>query len=221
VVASVTTDVDLPKDPAVPVIAADAGLAAVLASGRSPSVVVGDFDSVDPDDLVRAERLGARIERHPTAKDQTDLELAVDEALAFEPERIVVASHLGGRADHALAGALLLASPKYARVPVIEGRLGTAVVVVVHGGSEIELVGEPGALVSLIPVHGRARGVRTEGLRFPLSAESLEAGSTRGVSNEMLGRSATVALDEGTLLVVQPGADTDEGRKVVPRQDLR
>ena len=45
------------------------------------------------------------------------------------------------------------------------------------------LEGEPGELVTLVAVNGPAEGVTTEGLAYPLRGETLEPGSSRGVSN--------------------------------------
>jgi thiamine pyrophosphokinase len=56
----------------------------------------------------------------------------------------------------------------------------------------------------LLPVGGAARGIVTDGLRYPLRAEELAPGTTRGVSNELLGDRGSVRLSDGTLLVVQP-----------------
>ncbi len=53
----------------------------------------------------------------------------------------------------------------------------------------------PGALVTLVPVGGVAEGVTTEGLRYPLRGEALEAGTTRGVSNVAEADRARVELD--------------------------
>jgi thiamine pyrophosphokinase len=60
--------------------------------------------------------------------------------------------------------------------------------------------------VSLVPLGGPARGLRTEGLRYPLRGEDLQAGSTRGISNELTAPSATVEVAAGALLVVVPHA---------------
>ncbi len=63
------------------VIAADSGLGHALALGCAVDLVVGDLDSVDPDDARRARRpAGAVVEQHPADKDATDLELALDAA---------------------------------------------------------------------------------------------------------------------------------------------
>ena len=64
--------------------------------------------------LAAAEAAGARIERYPADKDATDLELALDAAIALEPARIVVVGSSGGRLDH-LLGSLLAARPRALR----------------------------------------------------------------------------------------------------------
>lgn len=197
----------LPAD--APVVAADSGIDHALALGLTVTVAVGDFDSVSASGLQRVTAAGARIVRHPAAKDHTDLELAIDQALDLGPAEIVVVGGHGGRLDHLLANALLLAMPRLAGVRV-SAHWGPARVHALHGGDEVELHGVAGELVTLLPVHGPARGVRTKGLRYPLSSEDLPAATSRGVSNVLEGDVATVGLDEGALLVVLPGVDEGE-----------
>ena len=96
----------------------------------------------------------------------------------------------------------MLASPSLAHVEVT-ARMGEARLAVVR--RHVELRGEPGELVSLLAVHGPARSVTTEGLAYPLSAETLLPGSSRGVSNVLVARRATVSLADGVLLAIQPG----------------
>src|SRR5688572_27553768 len=62
------------------VVAADSGVDHALALGLDVDLVVGDFDSASPQALERAAAEGATVERHPAAKDATDLELALDAA---------------------------------------------------------------------------------------------------------------------------------------------
>ena len=187
-----------------PVIAADSGVDGALALGLAVDVVVGDLDSVTPEGLAAAEAGGARVERHPVEKDETDLALALTLArsLAADDGEIVVVGVEGGRLDHLLAGILALADPAFGRV---RAHLGAATVHVVHGPGEAVLDAPAGALVTLVPVGGDAAGVRTTGLRYPLRCEPLPAATTRGVSNVVEQTPATVALDAGTLLVILPG----------------
>lgn len=186
-----------------PVIAADSGVDHALALGLRVDVAIGDFDSVSAVGLDDAAAAGAVVERHPVAKDATDLELALDAALERGARRVHVLGGHGGRLDHLLANALLLASPRYESLE-LTAQMGTASVTVVR--SEASLTGAVGDTLSLLAVHGPALGVTTAGLRYPLHDEDLHAGSTRGVSNELVTPSATVRLRGGTLLVVQPAA---------------
>ena len=188
------------------VIAADSGLEHAQALGVPVDIVIGDLDSVDPDALEVALAAGATAERHPVAKDATDLELALDAALERGAVSIRVFGIDGGRFDHYLANVLLLASRRYRSVR-IDAHVGDAWVTVVH--DRIELTGQPGDLCSLLPLGGPAVGVVTDGLRFPLRRETLPPGTTRGVSNEFLANTATVSLDSGVLLAVLPHLGKD------------
>lgn len=178
-------------------IAADGGAELARELGLEVDLAVGDFDSASEEAVARA----ARVERHPAEKDATDLELALAAALRLEPERILVVGGAGGRLDHLLGGLLLLASDAYAGVRV-DAQLDAAAVHVVR--SERALAGEPGELISLFAVHGPAHGVVTDGLVYPLRGETLEPGSSRGVSNAFAEPQARIALGDGVLLAVRP-----------------
>jgi thiamine pyrophosphokinase len=185
------------------VIAADSGIDHAHALGLVIDLAIGDFDSVTSAGLERAESDGAHVERHPAAKDATDLELALDAALALAPARVHVLGGHGGRLDHLLANALLLARPAYTAVD-ITAQMGAAHLTIVRREARVE--GAVGGIVSLIPLHGSAVGVTTTGLLYPLADEDLPAGSTRGVSNELTDTVATVTVRGGVLAAVQPGS---------------
>jgi len=187
--------------PGAPVVAADSGLVSALALGLDVTVATGDFDSASPDAVAEAEASGVQIERHPAAKDATDLELAMDAAAAMTPDRILVLAGRGGRLDHELAALLLLASDRYTGMNV-DALVGDARVHVIRG--ERELAGWPGDLLTLVAVNGPAVGVTTEGLEYPLRGETLEPGSSRGVSNVFEEETARVTVESGVLLAIRP-----------------
>ena len=189
-----------------PVIAADKGLEHALALGLDVTAAVGDFDSASPEAVAVAEAAGVRVERHPEEKDATDLELALDLAMTMSPRRILVLASAGGRLDHLLSAALLLASERYAHAQ-IDAFVGEARVDVLRGERELELEGEPGELVTLLAVNGPAEGVTTEGLAYPLRGETLEPGSSRGVSNVFAVDRARVTVERGVVLAVRPGLE--------------
>ena len=197
---------ELTLPPAETVVAADGGLLRARALGLGVDVVVGDLDSATPEALAAAEAEGARIVRHPQAKDATDLELALDEAVALGARRVLVVASAGGRLDHLLGSVLLLAEERYAGLE-LDALVGDALVHVVRG--ERMLAGVPGELLTLLPLGGPATGVTTEGLEYPLAGETLEPGTTRGVSNVFTSNGARVTLTDGVLLAVRPEVARD------------
>jgi thiamine pyrophosphokinase len=190
--------------PGATVIAADGGAELARRLGLEVDLLVGDLDSISAEGLGGIER----VERHAAEKDASDLELALAAALRFEPERILVLGGAGGRLDHLLGGLLLLAADAYASVRV-DAQIGAAAVHVVRG--ERRLFGESGELISLFAVQGPARGVVTDGLVYPLRGETLEPGSTLGVSNVFAAPEARVALERGVVLAVRPSGSATAG----------
>lgn len=183
------------------VVAADSGVDRAHECQLDVTIAVGDFDSVTRTGLDRARDSGARIVEHPAAKDETDLELALIEAQALGVDRLVVVALDGGRVDHYLANLALLADERF-KTQSIEAQLGEGTVFVVH--EHHRMTGVVGELVSLLPIGGPASGVRTQGLRYPLNDETLEAGTPRGMSNQFSQPRATVQLAAGSLLCIRP-----------------
>jgi thiamine pyrophosphokinase len=181
------------------VVCADGGSRHARALGITPRLVVGDLDSTDATEQAALAAANVEIQRHPHDKDQTDLELALRYALDQPAKSIVIVGALGARLDHTLGNVSLLADP---RLSDHDCCLDDGVERVVLCRNHVEIIGMPGDLVSLLPWNGRADGVRTEGLRWPLRGETLFPHQSRGISNELLGRSATVQLESGLLLVV-------------------
>jgi thiamine pyrophosphokinase len=193
------------------VIAADSGARTAMELGLRVDQLVGDLDSAPASVRDWVSESGGHVERYPEAKDATDLELALAAAAGRTPppRRIVVLGSAGGRLDHLLGGALLLAAPAWAgadatRVPLIEARLGPATVTVIR--EHAELTGAPGELVSVLPVGGPARGVTLSGLLYPLRDAVLSPGTTLGTSNEFTAARASIDVKDGVVLAVQPGA---------------
>jgi thiamine pyrophosphokinase len=185
------------------VVAADAGAQVLARWGIVPHLVVGDLDSLG---TARAEALrkrGAKVIPYPAAKDQSDLELALSHAIESGADDIVLLGIFGGRRiDHALANAMLLADPAYRGLGLRAVQGGTSVRAA-HGGDTLALAGPVGATVTLLPVRGDATGVRTVGLRYPLEAETLHFGRSRGLSNVVVTLPASVSLEHGVLLVIE------------------
>jgi thiamine pyrophosphokinase len=183
-------------------IAADGGLHHLQLLDRVPDVLIGDLDSVEPDEVEAVRQAGGRVERFPVRKDKTDLELAVRLALAEGAGDILVFGALGGRWDQTLANLLLLAHADFRSVRL---RLldGTQQIYLIQAAARIE--GRPGDTVSLISLQGDARGVTTDGLEYPLQNGELCFGSTLGISNVLVGEQATVSVQDGLVACIVIG----------------
>lgn len=198
--------------PADQVVCADRGYAHALALGLTPTVLIGDFDSLAPVDLDRARAAGVTVEAHSPEKDATDLELALDRAVTSHSGElrvtVVATPDVDERIDHLLSQLALLAAPKYAHAELLAW-FGSACVQIVHPTREVAVHGRPGELVTLLAIGSEARGVSTAGLTYPLRDESLSPFSTRGVSNLLSGTSATISVTAGCLAIVRPHALED------------
>ena len=182
-------------------IAADGGARHCRRLGLTPHFIVGDFDSLEPAELLTFQDAGVAVIRHPARKDFTDLELALRHARSLGVAEILILGGLGARWDQTLANLLLPAAKEFASVHI---RLldGAQEVFLLRGGESAQVRGSPGDTVSLIPLGGDAQGVRTSGLEYPLAGDTLVFGATRGVSNVLMGETAAIQLERGLLLCV-------------------
>ncbi len=177
-------------------IAADGGTRHILALGLTPHVIIGDLDSTSVDIQPLTKR-GTQVIEFSRDKDATDLELALDHALALNPTEIRIIAALGGRLDQTLANIALLATPQPTPIALDDG-----VQEIFFCRDQARVRGSRGDIVSLIPWGGEVTGVLTENLRWPLVSETLHPNKTRGISNEMLGEEASVKIGTGLLLIV-------------------
>lgn len=182
-------------------ICADGGGRAALALGLAPQFVIGDFDSLTQDELDALKKRGAVLRLYPKEKDETDLELALMFAAPTHDEIIILGAG-GGRLDQTLANMMLLAMPQLTPRHRVIIATANEQVSLIHPGELFELRGAAGSTVSLLPVGGDAIGVTTTGLQYPLRDETLCFGPARGVSNVMLGETATILARQGNLLVI-------------------
>jgi thiamine pyrophosphokinase len=185
------------------IVAADGGALALESWKLLPHLIVGDMDSLGDAGVERFARQGIPVAKFSAAKDESDLELAVTQAIAAGATEIVLLGALGGdRLDHETANLLLLADPGYDGVR-LEARRGTLRIRAVRGNGSLSLAGPVGGLVTLLPVNGDADGVSTEGLRYQLRDETLRFGRARGLSNEVASLPAKVTVRKGSLLVFE------------------
>ncbi|MCY4070596.1 MAG: thiamine diphosphokinase [Chloroflexi bacterium] len=182
------------------ILCADGGALNALKFGLAPQTIIGDLDSLSGEQVEELSAAGAEILRFPMEKDETDLELALGWGVDKGATAIVILGALGGRFDQTLANVYLLALPglRDIEIELVDGEQNIRLLR--PGTYSVE--GRTGDTISLIPLVGKASGITSRGLKYPLRDESLEFGPARGISNVMLCDSASLELRNGLLVVV-------------------
>lgn len=185
-------------------VGADRGALFLVESGLPLHLAVGDFDSIEPEqlDVVRAHAKEV-LAFDAIDKDWTDTELALREALARGFREVLIAGGIGTRFDHTLANVYLLC------LAADDGC--SAMIVGEH--NEIRLLTGPGECrlnadprfeqVSLLPVAGSAFGITLQGFAYPLNDATIHIGMSLGVSNKLVGEEGVIELREGRLLIIR------------------
>lgn len=178
-------------------IAADGGMAHAAALGRTPELWIGDFDSSDASLMAQYPHVARQT--HPPAKDTTDGELAIEEALARGADEIVLAGGLGGQMDHAFAHLMLLLKAHARGLKVMMTSGHEEAWPVIDDALELDL--PVGTRLSVLPVTDLI-GLTISGVRWPLEARDVVLGSTLTLSNEVTSGPVRVAAVKGMAVVL-------------------
>ncbi|MBS3937418.1 MAG: thiamine diphosphokinase [Peptococcaceae bacterium] len=181
-------------------ICADGGARHFLGMELVPDAIIGDLDSLDPviEEFFIAK--GVKFVKFPPQKDSTDMELAVEYALAQGAKEIALLGALGRRLDHSLANILLLVA--LAKRGVLARIIDEHNEVrVCHESTTIE--GRAGELLSVIPLSEKVEQISLEGVKYQLKDATMRLGSSLGVSNEFIASTATITFAAGILLLIK------------------
>ena len=179
------------------VIAADSGWDNAMRLGVTPSVMVGDFDSVKEKKIPD----GVEIYRVPVEKDLTDTQLAVEVALARGARDLVIVGGLSGRVDHTLSNLGLLEHLEELHVCAV----------MTDGNNRVRFIRNNSTLIprggftylSLIVADKEAKGVEVLGCKYPLKKAKLVRTHQYAVSNELTGNCALIEVRRGGLFVLE------------------
>ena len=175
------------------VIGADRGYFTLVKNGLVPQVAIGDFDSytgeIDCENTIV----------FPVKKDFTDSALAIEHAIEKGYNKILVFGGIGGDLDHTIANISLVGSyaEKGVEVAFIDG---DNVLFAIHN-SEIAFDSGASGRISVFSFGDVSEDVYETGLLYNLDGATLENRFPLGVSNEFVGKNATVRVSNGTLLI--------------------
>lgn len=185
------------------IMAVDSGMELLYQLHLHPDIIVGDFDSVNPDTLEYFEgNEQIDICMLEPEKNDTDTEFAVREAIRRGACDIAVIGATGRRLDHMLGNLAVLGIGVQENVSV---RL-------LDPYNRVRMIGEPftlkkseqyGKYVSLIPYFGEVKDVTLEGMKYPLRNHTLRGFCTLAISNEIVEDEAHISFSDGYLIVVE------------------
>ena len=180
------------------IICADSGAVHAYNLGLKPNVIIGDLDSLPEKYIDMYEKEKVEFIKYSFDKDKTDTDICLEYAMRHCDEIVLVAA-TGSRLDHTFANVLLLrqAIDKNKKASIINEKNEIHII-----KDKIELQGEKGQLVSLIPVSEKIEGVTITGVHYPLDNVVIELGSTYGISNYFEDDTVNISVKSGYLVVI-------------------
>ncbi|NOX32540.1 MAG: thiamine diphosphokinase [Deltaproteobacteria bacterium] len=182
------------------IISADGGAGHLRALSIIPHVMIGDFDSINPEDKLFFKKKRVKMLGFSSRKDHTDTELCISWALENNATDITLLAVTGTRLDHTMANIFLLKKLAVQNIPARIINKNNEIHIVT---GFLELKGQPGDILSVIPVTEKVTGITLKGLEYPLVNASMEMGSGLGISNSFKGTYACVSLEKGILIVTK------------------
>jgi len=181
------------------VIGADSGASYLMKNNVMPDILVGDFDSIEPSYLEQFKTKNVKVVSFPVEKDFTDTQLAVKYALEEGATSITILGGLGYRIDHSIANIYLLLdiASKNAK-----GLIENDFCRVELSTGYLEVDGNIGDTISLLPISDTVEGIHIEGFRYPIINGSMSKYHPYGVSNILVNCKGIIKHNSGTIAVI-------------------
>lgn len=173
-------------------IAVDNGLSCLLNQNIEPLLLVGDFDSLEDQSLVAKYQAIAL----PPVKDDTDLHVALQKAIALGYSTIYLYGVTGGRLDHFLSVLNLLY--KYSNYNII---IKDDQNLIYYGNDCYNTLEDPNyKYFSLFSFEDNL--VTVKNAKYPLVDYQLTIGDTLCVSNEPLAGTVEIVSSKGLFIIL-------------------
>lgn len=164
------------------IFCADKGVSYALAVDLSPTLVVGDCDSTDVEAYKSAEKLGSALDIHSPAKDDTDLQLLLQQM----PKGNILATGIwGGRFDHLFSNVYSLLTFKQQRCCQVIMADDKEFMILLNADEAVELLldaPEKVQALSLMPLSSTVR-VSIDGVKWSLQNAELTQQRPYAISN--------------------------------------
>lgn len=180
-------------------IAIDGGTRHLKSLRLIPHIVIGDLDSVAPQDLTWARRERARVV-FMRKQDSSDIEKALAYCRKHKLNNIAIAGIDGDRPDHFLHA--------ISRAPCVRGLRQTylfanAIGFPLSGRSRCDLDLPQGTILSWIGIP-KSESCTLSGVKWPFSRRTLELGAFQSLSNSSVDSTVVFRQQSGKSLIIIP-----------------
>ena len=172
-------------------IGVEKGAVYALKNGLKLDLALGDFDSVTKEEKSYIKTHAKKFKAHAIRKDKTDSDLAISEALALNPSRIILYGGIGSRMDHTYGNIMFL---KRGNITMLNDSVKMFVL-----NSGTYGITHSHDYISFFAVED-VKGLTLKGFSFELNAYDLNVDDPLCISNQGQG---VVSFEKGKLLVIQ------------------
>lgn len=177
------------------IIGADKGAETAYKYNLDLDIVLGDFDSINPEIL---EKLNCEIIKHPVEKDKTDLELSLDVLIEKSYKKIIVLNALGNRIDHTMGNLFLLEKYEDVDIRIIDNFTE----IFIMKNNKVVIEDRRDYILSIIPINKKIRIEKLKGVKYPLDKKDVKRGSTLCISNIINQRECLISISEGKAFII-------------------
>ncbi|SOB92726.1 thiamine diphosphokinase [Ureibacillus xyleni] len=185
-------------------IGADYGSIYLLDAGITPKEVLGDFDSLSEEDWDRVSKVVKHIDKVKAEKDETDTDLALLRALSYHPAEIYLTGVTGGRLDHFEAAIRSIYRVQQAN-PHIEIKIINShnEIRILLPGKHTILRDEKFRYISFFAFEEMVENVTLRGVKYETTNETIEIGTSRFTSNELILEQGYISFSSGICLMIR------------------
>lgn len=182
------------------IIGVDRGCSYLLKNNIYPHYIVGDFDSINRDDIKKLEIDSIKKFKYNCEKDSTDSDIAMEIALNMEFSEIYMIAMTGSRLDHSFANLGLLSKANGAGAKAY----------IINETNKIYLLEESSKIkkdnsyryISFLAYCDKVENFNIKNAKYNLENYTLYLGDNRTVSNEFLEEDIELEFTKGKILVI-------------------
>lgn len=185
-------------------IGADRGSLYLIEEGIMPTEIVGDFDSLSEEEWIKVSNLVKNVEKVQAEKDETDTDLALLKALEYNPSEIYLTGVTGGRLDHFEAAIRSMYRfqmlNRKTKIKIINSHNEICILL---PGKHTILRDEKYRYISFFAYENEVENVTLRGVKYETTNETIEIGTSRFTSNELISELGYISFSSGICLMIR------------------